>query len=548
MHIMGSRVEEIRAAGLRNWVRDRSGLYLAEDIGDLRTAQEDVLDWAFNQDEQYLLVNAPTGVGKTLINLVYGFGTATPITYAVHTIRLQEQVTRTLPSLPLLTGRNNHPCLVGRTTHGMDITAKYGVCTMQQSCSYRDGDTLDGQYVQCPYYKQLDHALYSEVGRVTNYAMYLALPPVRYINEDAGTTGTAVLLADEAHNVEKALARCAEVVITAPMIRAAGYAWPRNVDTAGVHQWRGWALGGLRRISRTDHRPLIMELHAAFRALAALEPEDYDDFVVSFNGVTMTATPLWGRKYTMSRMFARVEGEDRFTSGYRGTKVMFTSATLMGAEYIAEMLGLPEREWAYLDVDSPFNPEQRPVNYSPVVSMNHELMSTVEGREPMRSAMDSLISRYVAAGEPWGVIHAVSNRYRDAILTESRWRGIMTSSVEEHEAQVGLGKPSVLVSASITEGWDGADRLCRFALIPKIPFADLSDAWTRARRAVDARTYDHQALVSVVQGVGRGMRHRADYCDSWILDGAWSRLYRMHKNWLPKAFLDAYHHNVPMEV
>ena len=537
---------DIRQVGLRQWVFDRSGLWLASGIDSLRPAQEDVLEWAFSRSEPYLLINAPPGTGKTLLNLVYGLAHGGPLTYAVHTIRLQEQVSRTLLGLPVLTGRSNHPCLVGHLTHGMDITARYGVCTMRQSCDYRNGAELPGgAWTKCPYYAQLDDALYSDVGRVTNYSMYLALPPVKYASEESGSTGTSVLLADEAHNIEEVLTSSAEITLTAGMVRSIGYGWPRN-SSSHIAGWRGWAFGIFKRTNATDSRPSVVDARAAAKALAAIKPEEYDKWVVSFDGSTMRARPLWGRDYTMSNLLGRERGEVAFDNGRMGAPVMFTSATLMGVDYITESLALPSREWAYLDVDSPFDPDRRPINYAPVMSMSRNNSRTPEDRAPMQKAVDTLISRYVTHGQPWGIIHSVSNWYRDALLTESRFRGIMVQDAAEHAQRVANNQPSVLVASNLIEGWDGVDNLCRFIIMPKVPFADLSDAWTKQRQAVDARTYTHQAIVSVVQGAGRGMRHREDYCDTWILDESWSNLYKRHRDWLPKAFLDAYHHNTPL--
>lgn len=547
---MSEALEQIRQVGLRQWVHDRSGLWLAEGTTELRPAQEDALEWAFSRPQPYLLINAPTGIGKTLLNLVYGLARGGPLTYAVHTIRLQEQVSTTLPGLPVLTGRNNHPCLIGQRTHGIDITAKYGVCTMRVPCDYRDGADLEGTFTKCAYYDQLDNSLQDGVGRITNYAMYLALPPVKFRMEnefgDVTSTGTRVLVADEAHNIEEVLCSSAEIVLVAPQIRAAGYGWPKTAPRT-IKGWRGWGFGLLKRTDKDDPRPYIQDARAAAIAMASIKEADFDSWAVSFDGTVFRARPMWGREYTLSKLLGRERGEPPFGAGRLGVPVLFTSATLMGAEYIAESLGLPPREWAYLDMDSPFEPDRRPINYSPVVAMNKENMRSPEDRAEMQKAIDTLISRYVMREHPFGIIHTVSNWYRDAILTESRFRGIMVSDPEVHMARVAAGTPSVLVSANLTEGWDGVDNLCRFVIMPKVPFGDLGDEWTRRRRAVDARTYDHSALVSVVQGAGRGMRHREDYCDTWILDGAWGSLFKRHQDWLPKAFLDAYHHNVPLQ-
>lgn len=542
-----SELSELHQVGLRQWVYNRSGLWLADGVSELRAAQEDALEWAFSRTEPYLLVNAPTGIGKTLLNLVYGLAKGGPLTYAVHTIRLQKQVEATLPGLSVLTGRSNHPCLVGQLTHGMDITAKYGVCTMREPCDYRVGVDEGNTFVQCPYYSQLDAALGSGIGRITNYSMYLALPPVKFHTKDefGGTisTGTRVLVADEAHNIEEVLCSGVEITITTSMLRAAGYGWPRNVSDS-IKPWKGWAYGIFKRAKTDDRRPLIQDLRMAAIKLTSITEATFDSWAVSFDGQTMRARPLWGREYTLPNLLGRERGEPPFAAGRLGVPVLFTSATLMGADYIAESLGLPDREWAYLDMDSPFDPDRRPINYAPVMTMNRKNTSTPEDRAKMQRAIDSVISKYISNGNPYGIIHAVSNWYRDAVLTESRFRGIMNSDAQVHAQRVAAGKPSVLVAANLTEGWDGVDNLCRFVIMPKVPYADLSDQWTMRRRTVDARTYDHQALVAVVQGAGRGMRHREDFADVWILDGAWGSLYKRHNNWLPKAFTDAYHHDV----
>jgi Rad3-related DNA helicase len=164
----------------------------------------------------------------------------------------------------------------------------------------------------------------------------------------------------------------------------------------------------------------------------------------------------------------------------------------------------------------------------------------------MQAAVDQLIQFYVLAGTPWGIIHGVSNKYRDFLLTESSWRGIMTASIEEHAAKVADKLPSVLVAANLTEGYDGKDDLCRFVILPKVPFPSLGDTRTRLRMEEDARSFDYQALVAVVQGAGRGVRHPDDYADTWILDELWSMLYSKRKTWLPQSFKESYHHKVQL--
>ena len=102
---------------------------------------------------------------------------------------------------------------------------------------------------------------------------------------------------------------------------------------------------------------------------------------------------------------------------------------------------------------------------------------------------------------------------------------------------------SVLVAANLIEGWDGRDDLCRFVLMPKVPYPNLGDKRTALRKDEDQRSYDHRALVAIVQGAGRGVRHKEDSGDTWILDAAWRQLIARRGSWLPQSFKDAYNHN-----
>ena len=164
----------------------------------------------------------------------------------------------------------------------------------------------------------------------------------------------------------------------------------------------------------------------------------------------------------------------------------------------------------------------------------------------MQRAMDSLIDYYLLSGRKCGIIHSVSRKYRNAIAAESRWASIITHDIQTHELRAATNRPSVLVADNIIDGWDGADDKCRFVLIPKVPFANIGDKHVKLRQQQDPRSYDYSALVSIVQGVGRGVHHANDSAESWILDASWENLYQRRGQWLPQSFMSAYHHGVQL--
>lgn len=528
-------LSEIRAEGLQAWFKARTGMEILNAV-TLRTQQEDTLDWCFSRPEPYLFINAPTGTGKTLLNLAFAAAHRDPWTYTVHTISLQKQVAATVSGLPTLIGRDHFACLIGHELYGKDVTARYGKCTWDEDCEVID---------DCGYYTQLRASTDASSYRVTNYAMFLAMQELR----SGGLSRT--LVADEAHNIESVITSAREIVISSNLLHILRIQWPDN-PASHVAPWRGWALDIVKRIHRRTRSLPLRDLRNAALALRAIKREDYENWNVQFDGRVVRFRPLWGAPYVLPSLLGHRLPEGN-TSLLEATdqkyqpdvrRALFTSATLMGAEHIARTLGLPDGSWAYLDLPSVFPANQRPVNYAPIQTNGREATDDGARRANMQRAIDRLIEHYIMQQHPWGIIHAVSNNYRDAILTESRWRGIMTPDQAVHSERVSAGRASVLVAANITEGYDGYDNLCRFIILPKVPYPDLSDGWTRRRMAADARTYDHSALVAVVQGVGRGMRHALDYCDSWILDANWAPLFKRHYDWLPQSFLDSYHSNV----
>lgn len=531
---------------------EAAGLYLADGVDRLRDQQKDALEWALGRPEPYLFINAPTGSGKTLLAGLYGILRGRSWTYGVHTIRLQEQVARTFTNLPVLTGRRNHPCWVGEQIYGVsgDYSASDGVCAVHAGlCNH--GPRAEGDGYQnstgltglCPYYAQMSRAMQARY-RVTNYAMLLSLPPLQQ--------RTNTLLADEGHNVEEAVTGNASVRLSRRTFGRFRIDIPRHGADMGA--WGQWARRTLSRLPSltTEGRP-DFGLKTALDnvgTLRMLDSESTGDWLVEEDEDSVTFSPVWGRGFVMRNLFGHEEAptsdiaEEAARAGQGVEKVLLLSATLMGAEYIASTLGFPDGSWAYLDLPSTFPVANRPVNFSPVVALSAK--STEEDYAKMQEAIDHLCEYYLLNGAKGGIIHAVSNKYRDRVLTSSRFRAIMRTDPEQHELAIKRGEASVLVAANLAEGWDGVDDLCRFVLIPKVPFPDLGDKRTSIRKSEDSRSYDHKALVAVVQGAGRGVRHRADYADTWILDTNWARLRASRKDWLPDAFTSAYNHRVAL--
>ena len=541
---------------------EKAGLPLADNIDQLYPHQEEAVEWALSRPEPYLFVNAPTGSDKTLINTTAGVRAGLTWTYAVHTKMLQRQVATTFQALPTFMGRGNFPCLIADDTHPLqqNVTAADAICVMP---GYERGDCEHDSVAKledkCPYYVQ-NYLAMSSPHRVVNYSLLLSYPPLTQDSprRPPWMLPTRLLLCDEAHNVEQAVCDATSLTLSRRTFQTFKIKLPQYKD---VMEWAAWANELMDSISdrilTTGKNPKAGDLRGAatvvktLEALSEITPDQAGNWMIGEDQWGITFQPVWGSPWVTQKLLGHSAAPSAGTlaelRASRGiVKGLFTSATLMGADYVAELLGLADGTWAYLDMPSVFPKSLRPVNYAPVMKMNAAAVADPNARSKMQAAVDKVVQHYVLAGRPWGIIHAVSNKYRDFLLTESAWRGIMTADVSEHERRVGAKDPSVLVASNLTEGYDGKDDLCRFIIIPKVPYPNLGDRRTRLRMQEDGRSFDYHALVAVVQGAGRGVRHAQDFCDVWILDGLWSMLYAKRKSWLPTSFKEAYHHNVQL--
>jgi Rad3-related DNA helicase len=85
---------------------------------------------------------------------------------------------------------------------------------------------------------------------------------------------------------------------------------------------------------------------------------------------------------------------------------------------------------------------------------------------------------------------------------------------------------SVIIGPSLFDGLSFDDDLCRFLIIAKVPYPDMKNNFIKKKMEKDYDWYAGQASLSIIQGVGRGVRSESDWCYSFILDGSFSMLAR----------------------
>jgi Rad3-related DNA helicase len=107
--------------------------------------------------------------------------------------------------------------------------------------------------------------------------------------------------------------------------------------------------------------------------------------------------------------------------------------------------------------------------------------------------------------------------------------------------QFKAAEESVLVAPSLDRGIDLPGDLCRVVGICKIPYGNLGDRQINGRlhRPGGRAWYNVQAISTIIQMSGRGVRNREDWCTTYILDKQFKRLYNQNRGLFPAWWKEA---------
>ena len=60
----------------------------------------------------------------------------------------------------------------------------------------------------------------------------------------------------------------------------------------------------------------------------------------------------------------------------------------------------------------------------------------------------------------------------------------------------------------------------------KVPYPSLADKFVKAKKDINPSWYSNTTAISILQGVGRGIRNEHDWCVTFIFDGCYSYLMK----------------------
>jgi ATP-dependent DNA helicase DinG len=225
-------------------------------------------------------------------------------------------------------------------------------------------------------------------------------------------------------------------------------------------------------------------------------------------------------------------------------KTLMMSATILDSKAFCESLGLAHDKVKFIRVGSDFPLENRPIYPLNIVSLNFNSLQLQEVKTKIAIAIDNLMTLHKSHK---GLIHTTSyeqlNFIRENISQTNKRRLLVTDpEIQRDEViaqHVNSTKPTVLISPSLHTGLDLKDDLSRFQIITKVPYPNLGDRWTDAKRKLSRQWYTWQTALRLVQGYGRSVRSKDDWAKTYVLDSAFGPFVNRNKNILPDWFIQA---------
>lgn len=578
-------------------------LALPDFVDELRPHQVEAVNSIIEQfkDRDVVILDAPTGAGKTIIGeavrqVMKEMHRLDQALYLCTTKSLQEQFLHDFTTARLIKGRSNYPtydepdrfhAIGGGHLDGSYCSKKSFEATelpLCSQCEYADADARVGYldehelaetkishchfchpWQSCPYEIAKNMALHAPLA-VANTAYFLT--EANYVgrfgyNDYREEPNFPFMVIDEADTLESVLMGFVEVSLSERSIKDYGIGTPEKVTVPS--SWLEWASAAKEKLKVlakrmdvemeeyvTDPPPLNTkrkaervgrDLQTITYVENALRTEPDNWVLDGYQDGGVTLKPVTVASHTRRLLWRH------------STKFLLMSATVISPDQMAADLGLGEHEWGFVSVDSNFPPERRPINVIPRANMTNK---TKEAEWPkMVKAVQDILDLHPSERV---LVHTVSYQWTKYLHEELNHLGhaprlLSYEDARSRESTLETYKhrpDAVLLAPSLDRGIDLPYDLCRVVVITKVPYPNLGDKQVNKRfygtGQAGKNWYITETIRSLVQMTGRGMRHRDDYCVTYVLDSqfrsnVWAN--SIGRTRIPRWWTDALHWPAP---
>jgi len=507
-------------------------LKLPEKFSTFRNNQLEIAA-KINASSKYgYLLDAPTGIGKSLIAATVQKLMKKSVCYVCTTKQLQDQLIKDFPYAKTVKGRGNYRCLKYPKLFP-DISAEDCNHTEFNPCSYHS---------DCPYIAAKAAARSAPIA-VLNMAYFLS-----EANFVGAFSGYDLLIIDEFDTLEDQLMNYTELVITQRQLQRLEV--PPPTHKTKFESWVEWADATLSITSRelaamdaindnqgawsTEDIRMLRRKRDLDRLVSKLRffVKEVDKNWIWYPGDDRWSfKPVWVSKYSPGVLWKHAK------------KVLGMSATILDPRQVSANTGLfyEGRTYDYAQMSSPFPKENRPVYYEPCANVINKQMDIA--LPMLAKTVKGILDKHP---DEKILVHTVSYKVRDYLINKLGSDRLITHAVKDRAQKLqtfkSSPKPLVLLSPSMDRGVDLPDEECRVVVICKMPYPDLGDPQVnkRVHAGKDGDNwYAHKTVSTVVQMSGRGVRSEKDFAATYILDRQFRRIYDDHRSMFPVWFKEA---------
>lgn len=431
-------------------------------------------------------------------------------------------------------------------------------CPVYQNCGLgsRAKEKCPCSGVECSYKAAKGKFLASTIA-VTNYAYFFA--ERRY----AGKLETRQLLAlDECHNVERQVIRFVDLKISESQLEKFAPTIMGNVpDIQSLSELLNWVDQVYIPEAVSRYETLILLADGERNRDGMINKDnpmykdaiDLDQHICKTNRaledarknpsqwIFWTETDNENRKEFIARpLHAAPFMEEMVNKG--GTVRVYTSAYPGEKRIFCRALGLDPETTPMCKLKSDFAPENRKVvvfGVGPMGKKNQEQTMPL-----ILKAVDKIVGKHA---KERGIIHGhsydICKRIADHLSRGEHANRVIFPTKADQREEAFLRhcdfEGSILITPSMTEGFDFKDDLARWQIIPKVPWPSLGDRQVKAKSELDPEWYSCETVKAVIQTCGRICRSSKDYGMTYILDDDFWFLMRKAEFMFPRWFLAA---------
>lgn len=501
---------------------------------------------SFNSGIKVILLEAPTGSGKSILNTT--FCNLWSSFYTTSQLALIDQIKQDKNiggAFVEIKGRQNYDCY-----YDPSATCDIGICR-------RIPDYQCDRLEVCPYYMQKAEALVAN-STLMSFA-YFILEGRTHTEYSFGNRDLLIL--DEAHSLDRHITNQIDLTISPYSIPFKVYS---KVTSLLRDELR--TLGEVKALvstildAVTGQQDQYVQYNLLGEALTKeqarsnnrlenwkttaerfLETCDVTEWVWQSGWITYKGNSY--RTCTVQPLYARFFAKEMIWN--RANKFIISSATFPGVQNFVREVGLDlafrGSEIKHLKVPSIFPVENRPIVDAVDGKLTYKykeenmnwavkILEVILDEEKGKNIAVHCVS-YANASE---IAIRLNKRFDDRLIVQTS----QTRKEDLEEFQTSRGK--VFLCVAFTEGVDWIGELCEAQVLFKVPYMNISDR--RVARRLEKKEwkwYRLEALKQVIQAYGRAVRSETDKAKFYVIDESFIDLLKRTRRDMPKWFTEA---------